>query len=330
MIYSFLFLLILIYYSLATFFNGHLPVATDIDDPSDEQSIITYATSGMISTPSFGKNITKDNFDLNQIYQVDIITPYYSKGYAEDRYHIIYDKHYDIAIEYDVEEKFECIHLDTDDSDCLNKTGNSFKTNLDILLGNKTYNFGKKSIRFKRNFQSRNEFKKWKKKRITGFKVQWNCTNCFTTGIDPSLTFKRKAENVLFVKLANLLNKTSLSIELIWNILKTTKSDLQSEIGEVGVRSWGINRYFGSSIKKMTMLEHFFEILLQNLPITLEGNFDMVVDDISDDKLETAFKMFIYVTAPYQKYWSLISEIYSEWLFNLSPRRILGRFHNKS
>ena len=124
--------------------------------------------------------------------------------------------------------------------------------------------------------------------------------------------------------------KTSLSIELIWNILKTTKSDLQSEIGEVGVRSWGINRYFGSSIKKMTMLEHFFEILLQNLPITLEGNFDMVVDDISDDKLETAFKMFIYVTAPYQKYWSLISEIYSEWLFNLSPRRILGRFHDKS
>ena len=113
-------------------------------------------------------------------------------------------------------------------------------------------------------------------------------------------------------------------------MLELKIDDLQSEIGEVGVRSWGINRYFGSSIKKMTMLEHFFEILLQNLPITLEGNFDMVVDDISDDKLETAFKMFIYVTAPYQKYWSLISEIYSEWLFNLSPRRILGRFHDKS
>ena len=111
--------------------------------------------------------------------------------------------------------------------------------------------------------------------------------------------------------------------------VKTTKSYLQSEIEEV--RSWGIqSRYFGSSFKKMTMLEYFFEILLQNLQMTLESNFDIIVDDLSDDILETTFKMFIYVTAPYQRYWSLISEIYSEWLFNLSPRRILGRFHNKS
>ena len=178
-----------------------------VDSVSDtrKQYISTGATSGMILTPNFKENISIGSFNLAQEYSVRIFTPFYRVNVSDEGFDII-DKIYDINIEYDIENKFECVQLDVDTAECLNKNQTTHKTNLEKTVGFKTYNIGSKMIKFTRNFQTKKEIRKWEKPRMTGFKVQWSCRNCNdTTDLQVSRLYRTDTKNIYFVKLANIL-----------------------------------------------------------------------------------------------------------------------------
>ena len=53
---------------------------------------------------------------------------------------------------------------------------------------------------------------------------------------------------------------------------------------------------------------------------------DLSLYNISLQNLENSAKMFMYLTAPPEKYWMQILDVYMNWLYELSVKRILGIF----
>ena len=160
---------------------------------------------------------------------------------------------------------------------------------------------------------------------MTGFKVKWNCSNCHANDtLDNNKNYhSHKQENRYYRKLANLL-QTGIPTDLVWKVLKRTKLELIWDIEEN--QSWNIKMYrmLGLAYERLNMYEYFFGTLLLKLNISSAFDYDSNEEEISDDTLETAAKMFIYMTAPQQEYWTEIFSQYSNWLEHLSPRRILG------
>ena len=131
-------------------------------------AMTTYATSGIVSTPYFGDVFNAKRFKKWQNYQLSICTPYEGK-WNSDAGLTLFDQEYNIIIETDIEQMFECMKLDSVNNNCLDKNVTKFQTNLKkIMVGNYTYNTGCKTIIFERNFQSKLEIlvtihKTWKK-----------------------------------------------------------------------------------------------------------------------------------------------------------------------
>ena len=91
----------------------------------------------------------------------------------------LYDQKYEIEIENDFERKFECTYINTETNGCLNDT--NIQTGFDVAIRNKSFNIGSKTIKFKRNYVSYENLRKWNNQRFTGFKITWQCQNCSGT-----------------------------------------------------------------------------------------------------------------------------------------------------
>ena len=160
---------------------------------------------------------------------------------------------------------------------------------------------------------------KWNHKRFTGFKVEWNCTNCFDKDNYDS-TFEE--ENKYFIRLSNIVNEGNESKE-IWNALKSTKKELHARIQEIFLNGQNWKSTSGRGENKKNMFDIFFETMEDKLSLSIKYKYLLHID-ITDQTLEDAVDMFLYMTAPYQEYWIHSLNLYSNWLENLSLRRILG------
>lgn len=196
--------------------------------------------------------------------------------------------------------------------------GTHFVTNLETPYGNDTINYGKREIIFSRNVLNKHRIIKWNHKRFTGFKVQWNCTNCFG---EIKKTFND--ENKYFVRLANFLYKGTHSKE-IWKAIKSTKSEHYLTIHDVYNNDWERKQYNNVYKSKVNMFKIFFKTLERKLNLSTKYPNTDIHDDITDQTLEDAVNMFFYITAPEQNYWIYSLNMYASWLKKLSPRRLLG------
>ena len=97
---------------------------------------------------------------------------------------------------------------------------------MESISGNISYTSGSKDIKFGRHYLSKYEYRKWKNKRFTGFKVTWECTNCNNS---TKSNYNEKHENKLFVKIANLVHE-GIQKGKIWAALKEAKLSQHSEI----------------------------------------------------------------------------------------------------
>ena len=197
--------------------------------------------------------------------------------------------------------------------------GTHFVTNFEKTYGNGTINYGKREIIFSRNVLNKHQIIKWNHKRFTGFKVQWNCTNCFGQVKKPYYN-----ENKFFVRLANIIYKDTESKE-IWKAIKSTKREHYLTIHYVYRNNWEKKQHFYDYGKsKLNMYEIFFITMEGKLNFSTKYPDTLVHDDITDQALEDAVNMFYYITAPEQDYWIYSLKIYTSWLEKLSPKRLLG------
>ena len=71
--------------------------------------------------------------------------------------------------------------------------------------------------------------------------------------------------------------------------------------------------------------EKIFQYSLDDLHL---DTFDVATygDEITDETLSTAAKMFLYLTFPPQKFWTDILHLYfSQWMnYKIAPRKIIG------
>ena len=187
---------------------------------------------------------------------------------------------------------------------------------------NRTIKVKSRKIIFKRNLNSEYEFLKWPDKRFTGFKVQWNCTNCYNEG--NKRQFKNKDGNKYFVLIANIIMKGT-PLEKVWKAMKSTKNELKIKINEIFYDKWTDTKYFDYDLKRrVSLYESFFVTFEKNLQ-ALITDFT-IYENITDETLTSAANIFLYMTAPHQKYWIEAFGLYSHWLEYLSPRVILGRY----
>lgn len=168
----------------------------------------------------------------------------------------------------------------------------------------------------------------WNHKRFTGFKISWYCHTCNgKRATNPDFTFRKRKhyENLLFIMIANLIHfgqKHDIPTVSIWEKLRTAKLNWYEIIAEYYPNKM-MTHYNGAySEKRYIYTEIFKDIKLENIGEII----DTYTYNVTDETLETAAKMFIYLTAPPKQYWINALDIYKSWLEKLSPIRILGIF----
>ena len=70
----------------------------------------TFTTSGTVSTPLLGDDFDVEKFSIEEYYVVYLQNPF--GVYDDDSGNYNFDTNYTIEIEYDIEQRYECITLD--------------------------------------------------------------------------------------------------------------------------------------------------------------------------------------------------------------------------
>ena len=125
------------------------------------------------------------------------------------------------------------------------------------------------------------------------------------------MTYTRNQKyNKLFIEIVNLINEGT-SPDVIWPVKKSTKVDWQSVIS-LAMERQGY------------LYDKVWEHIMKNLNISVRKSTNDYKNTITDETLEAASKIFIYLTAPPQMFWIKVLDGYSLWCNELSLSRTLG------
>ena len=243
-------------------------------DSLDQQTIITYATSGKVSTSNFGEKFNIENFYKKAKYSLSIMSPYEGK-WDKDSKNNIYNQEYNVKITYDVESNLECVYLDKENTECLNENEKEYLLDMKIALGNQSINFGKRSIMFSRNFETKEQWTEWKNKRFTGFTVQWNCSNCQGETSAYNRNFNIDTTNKNFGRMANIVHYHAANTNDIWRALMSTKSELHTTLLQSfkkGKSNFWDSQILGTYSNRKNMYDLFFENMEAKLNLS-KGSF---------------------------------------------------------
>ena len=139
----------------------------------------------------------------------------------------------------------------------------------------------------------------------------------------------KNIENKVFTMTANLVHyclNHNILIDTIWKALRKAKF-LQSDLISENYPKTKINVRNPLNLNKE--LHYIHEDIFKTIQIN-SSPVDDIIDEykynVTDKSLDIAADLFIYLTAPPDYYWLKSLDIYYDWLYALSPRRILGKY----
>ena len=197
--------------------------------------------------------------------------------------------------------------------ECLNPRDNDVKFSVKIPTGCVV-------ATFERSKMPRLYYADWKSKRFTGFSAtwEWKYTNKSTSWY---LTkYSREDFNKKFIRLVNLVH--SLSSEPRDNMMeaaKQVKADYMNVMGVIDTEGNIISEWYDWMFEQL-------EEKINRGDYIYEDAYDESDVVISDETLETAAHMLLYLMAPPKAYWTEWYRTYDEWL-NSKPylKRLLRK-----
>ena len=143
-------------------------------------------------------------------------------------------------------------------------------------------------------------------KRFTGFRIKWKY--CCSGNSTKKMTYN--SDNKNFIKMANLVHTLKLSEFELMNLVRAAKVEKKAVIDD---------------LMSLNQLEEIFKTVGDKLNESVYNAEEPLYENkISDQSLEIAAKMFIYIMAPQGQYWKDWYNVYKYWLKNTSIRRLLG------
>ena len=264
--------------------------------------IYLRSNSGKVATPYFGHEFDESKFKIQIDFSITLKNPY-EEHYDYDIKEYYFDEDIKIDIEYDILPEYECISIGSTNNGCINKTETRFQT----TVGSS----GDLKIYFVRNIPNSEELNKWKNKRFTGFSVSWSCRNC-NGELSRYRTFGNQDENKLFIKIANLIHGGT-SSALIWTVIHSQLVDWQVEFERE------------NDLDKLTSEDIFKNVILANLNSTFEpSSWNIFSENITEDTLEAASRIFLYLETPSQEHWKILLDMYLDFVDRLSLSRLIG------
>ena len=285
----------------------HYTMATNYDVRVDDTSIETNSEAGNVSTPFFGEKFDADNFVLQTEFTVSIVSPYYDPH----KPHSLTWTRLTIFLTYDIENNYGSnlkINCDKDNyysnATFLNKTMHEYSQKRIVSE--------KCDIKYTR-YIPQMYFEDLKKKRFTGFSVRWEFDNNI---IANKYTYTGKATSKFFIKTANLVHAGRLLKEDIMPFVRQTKTENKNKVHS-----------FDSTQDAINSFGDIFDTIGNNFNKTLwRISKPLFEHDISDQSLETAAEIFIYIMAPPDQNWLNWYRVYEEWMIRISSlRRLLGK-----
>ena len=227
---------------------GNKPMNIEID---------TFATSGQIKTPFFGKEIfDPKNFKLYVRFDLNIYIP---KSVKKSNATI------DIRIDHDIAVEQEYIRIQYEEIDI--GKNKSFEKKLNVRDC-----YSSCRIDFTRSM-TKEAFKKWKNKRFTGMRVTWK----FNGNIEPEEKWVSSylgSNNDMFCKIVNILKEGKNNKDGLWEEIKEKRPNIS-------------NAFFSSSLKMN--FEEFFDDYenVSSEPINAEN--------VRAEDLKIAEEMLVYL-----------------------------------
>lgn len=233
--------------------------------------VISFASSGSISTVGFKDGFDKERFPLYSKQKVIINLP------KEIQY--VENATITLRIEHDTETT-ENIMFRYDNLDL------SKREPLEIVMPVKRC--GRVCvITFDRRMDE-NYYKRWKLKRMTGMKVSWH----YNTSVQSQSYYKKRNENL--IRMANIIHEIDTDdIENIWEDIKEIKSNWCLEIG---IYDFERNDKALGSLIRSTRISNYLNHLGATLNLSNISS-EPIHDQISEETLRTASDMFLYLSA---------------------------------
>ena len=275
----------------------------DPDNVTLSDEIETYAESGEISTPFFGKQFDIDKFSFKALFKLSVKNPYMSGFIYSDALSITLTLKYDIA---DHENNYVGIfcgisHLD---EGFWNGILNTYKH--EFTLERKE--FTKCDVSYIRSTSMKKMYFVGTKK-FPGLNIKWayDYSGGNITGYD-KMSYKVTKISQLFIKVVNLVHTVGASS-------KDDLMHLAMEKKSSGIALGYLVEY--ESIWKMVSLK------FNESAINVSELFN---EDISDETLETAAEVFIYILAQSEDYLFRSYAQFKYWLLTNSLRRSLSTY----
>ena len=306
-----------------------------VNDAHFQDYVSTFAKSGLIQTPHFEERFDVKKFEMIAKYWMFIQNPYYFVddplglfGSSNDDEVNTPDGNMTMKVVYKIFEK-ESIRIKE------KVLYNEESPALDLLLDSNETEYVH-VFPLKRNFQfikilmtrsiSPLAFVSLNPELSTGFRVQWEfITNSTVTAVDRSSKWKTGTKH--FKIMANMVFVTGNSMkDLMWNMTKQVKAEWLERL---------VTRRTNVDVDDMyyKMLKDLVERLVEHLPASDKVVMTEIVNDvekefaITEEDLDTAAKMYIYIIAPQSSYWVKYYKNYKRWMENSSLRRLLGKIN---
>ena len=161
-------------------------------------------------------------------------------------------------------------------------------------------------------------FEDFMRKRFTGFNVKWEfCCNGNDTA-DNWIQDNVYNYNKLFMQIANVIHASNSSKTDIMQLVRSTKVKHKDKLHAFDDRTIA-NDSFKNALNSIGHKMNMTQYMISD---------PLYVDEISDQSLEIAAEILIYIMAPPDQNWLNWHRVYEEWMLQVqnSLRRLIGKY----
>ena len=266
--------------------------------------VSTNANSGTFVTPYFREKFDSNKFSLLVEFKLDILIP--NSVFKSKTVELILEIDYDVIERHD-SQSFEIVEIIAANIEKLESSNE--KIIKKIPLNRRNVN-----VEFRRSL-TQLDLNNWNSPRMTGMNVSWYYTS---TTVQPDGKFVERNGNYFYRKIVSLVHQQPQSEEKLWRAAKLAKMNMNTQDLNFCYDNLFSSSFDGSS--SLLLKETLKHLGVKNFQVKKSS------EDISDETMELATKIYIYLgncPKQYWYYWNIWINLYTDILRNHNIRTFL-------
>ena len=247
--------------------------------------VSTYAKSGTFVTPYFRENFDSKKFSLFVEFKLNIFIP--NSVFKSKTVELILEIDYDL-IERHESQSFESV-------DIMSANNEKLESSTKKIIKKISLERRSVYIDFKRSL-SQLDVENWNSRRMTGMNVSWFYTS--PSSVQSDRKFVAQEGNSYYRKIVSLVHQLQQSEDQLWSAARLAKMSQRKYLGKLQCFGNLFTSSFDFDRKTSRLLEQTLKQLgVQNIQVKNTSQ------DISDETLELATKIYIYLGNCPKNHW---------------------------